>query len=104
MRALIAAPCRLPPCRNNQLSADHGAQPFRWLWRRGTTRSHPEHGRATLQRLWYWAGDCPEESAAAGTPLSAIPGRRVRPGIAPLRVLDMPGLAAYNADAAADPG
>src|SRR5229473_3208416 len=30
-----------------------GAPGFRWLYRRGPTRSHPEHGSQALQSRWY---------------------------------------------------
>src|SRR6267143_692114 len=41
--------CKLR-CRRHQA---RGAHSFRWLHRRGPTRSHPEHGSQALQSRWY---------------------------------------------------
>src|SRR6267378_6336199 len=41
--------CKLR-CRRHQA---RGAHSFRWLHRRGSTRSHPEHGSQALQSRWY---------------------------------------------------
>jgi hypothetical protein len=38
-----------------------------WLKRGGTTRSLPEHGRETPQRLRYCVGNCVGQSAGART-------------------------------------
>lgn len=39
----------------------------RWLWRRGPTRSHSEHGSQARPRPWYCGGNPVGESVAAGT-------------------------------------
>ena len=50
---------------------------FRWLYRRGPTRSHPEHGSQALQSRWYCTL-CVWESRSLPEFFSKTPRRSLR--------------------------
>src|SRR5713226_319755 len=74
-------------CRRHQA---RGAQGFRWLYRRGPTRSHPEHGSQALQSRWYCTL-CVWESRSLPEFFPRRPAARKSRGASPFQLTNVSG-------------